>query len=81
MRQAAEHRLVQQLVAQAPVEALPEAVLHRLARRDVVPGDAAFLLPAQDRHRGQLGAIVAHHHGRPAALSDQPIQLASNAMP
>jgi hypothetical protein len=28
------------LVAHAPVEALHEAVLHRLARRDEVPGDA-----------------------------------------
>jgi hypothetical protein len=32
VRQAAEHGLVQQLVAQAPVEALDEAVLHRFAR-------------------------------------------------
>jgi hypothetical protein len=49
-------------------------------QRDVVPGEAALLLPAQNRRRGQLRAIVADHHRRPAAPSDQPIQLASDAM-
>lgn len=40
MRQRAEQRLVQKLVAQAAVEALDEAVLLRLAGRDIVPADA-----------------------------------------
>lgn len=47
VRQAPEHRLVQQIVAQATVEAFDEAALHRFARCNVVPGDARFLLPAQ----------------------------------
>ena len=34
----------------------------RLAGRDVVPGDAGVLLPAQDGVRGQLGAVVADDH-------------------
>src|SRR5690606_28187164 len=67
MRQAAEDGLVQQLVAQATVEALDEAVLHRLARRNVVPADAGFLLPAQDRRRSELGAVVADDQRRLAA--------------
>ena len=39
MRQRREQRLVEAFVAQAPVEALDEAVLHWLARGDVVPLD------------------------------------------
>ena len=44
-----EQVLVEALVAQPAVEALHEAILHRFARCDVVPFDAAFLLPRQDR--------------------------------
>jgi hypothetical protein len=41
--EAAEEVLVQALIAQAADEALGEAVLLRLARRDVVPFDVALL--------------------------------------
>src|SRR5690606_27329973 len=37
MGKSEEQRLVEQLVAHAAVEALGEGVLHRLARRDVMP--------------------------------------------
>ena len=70
--QAPEQVLVQAFVAQPADQALDEAVLHRLARRDVVPGDATLLLPAEDRVRGQLGAVVADDHaaaGRAARRS------------
>ena len=50
--------LVQALVAQAPVQAFDKTVLLRLAGGDVVPLDRTLLLPAQDRVRGQLGAVV-----------------------
>ena len=43
-----EQVLVEALVAQPAVEALHEAILHWFARRDVVPFDAALLLPNQD---------------------------------
>jgi hypothetical protein len=43
MRQRARQRLVQKLVAQAPVEALAEGVLLRLAGLNVLPADAAFI--------------------------------------
>jgi hypothetical protein len=39
---------VEAFVAQAAVEALDEAILHRFARRDVVPFDGMLLLPSQD---------------------------------
>ena len=55
---AGEQPLVEELIAQPSDEALHEAVLHWLARRDVVPLDLAILLPGQDGVRGQLGAVV-----------------------
>ena len=45
MRQRAEQCLVEQLVAQAAIEALDEAVLLWLAGRDVMPADAGFVRP------------------------------------
>ena len=77
--EAGEEMLVEALIAQAPVEALDEAVLHRLARRDVVPFDMALLLPVQDGVRGQLGAVVAHDHRWIAALDCDAIELPSHA--
>ena len=55
---AHEQMLVQALVTQPADEALGKAILHRLARRDVMPVNAALLLPGQDRVRGQLGAVA-----------------------
>jgi hypothetical protein len=43
MRERAEQGLVEQFVAQAADEGFRERVLHRLARRDVVPGNLAIL--------------------------------------
>lgn len=48
LRQIGEQVLVEALVAQPTVERLNEAVLHRLARCDVVPFDATFLLPRKN---------------------------------
>ena len=42
MGHVAEHGLVQKLVSRASVETFHEAILHRLARSDVVPLDAAL---------------------------------------
>ena len=46
--EVAEQMLVEALVTKAAFEALDEAILHRFARRDVVPFDAMLLLPSQD---------------------------------
>ena len=78
MAQPGEEVLVQAFVAEPAVEALHEAVLHGLARRDVVPLDMALLLPLQDGVRGQLGAVVADHHAGIAADLGDPVQLASH---
>jgi hypothetical protein len=54
--QAAEQVLVKAFIAEAAVEALDEAILHRLARSDIVPFDGVILLPLQDRSGGELRA-------------------------
>ncbi len=55
-----EQRLVQALVAQPADKTLSEGILLRLARRDVMPVDAARLGSLQDRHAGQLTAVVGN---------------------
>ena len=57
--EASEQMLVQAFIPEPPVEAFHEPVLLRLARRDVVPQHPRLLLPAQDRVRRQLSAVVA----------------------
>ena len=59
---------------------LDEAVLHRIAGCDVVPFDADALTQGQDRHRGQLRAIVADHHGRAPAVGAYGVELANDAI-
>ena len=53
-----EQVLVQALVAQATIERFHEAVLLRLARRDVMPLDPGVLAPREDSMTGQLGAVA-----------------------
>src|SRR5947209_12854772 len=77
--QAAEQVLVEAFVAEATIEALDEAILHRLARSNVVPFNGVILLPLQDRSGGQLRAIVANDHQRPSALACEPLKLAGDA--
>src|SRR6185312_12344642 len=72
----AEQVLVEALVAQPAVEALDEAILHRLAWCNVVPFDVAFLLPGQDGVRGELGAVVADDYARAASRLDDAVELA-----
>ena len=63
--------LVQAFVAQATIERFHEAVLLRLAGRDVMPLDARVLISGEHGMAGQFGAVVAGHHARqPATLGD-----------
>ena len=59
VRQGWEQRLVQQFVAQPTIEALVEAVLLRLARRDVMPAYAGVVGPGQDGVGRIFRAVVA----------------------
>jgi len=79
VRQRREQGLVEAFVAQAAVEALDEAVLHRLPRRDTMPFDLTLLRPAQDRRRSQFGAIVADDHVRLPPQADQRRQFPGTA--
>lgn len=53
-----EDLLIQQLVSQAAVEALDEAILLRLAGIDVMPINVVIAGPFQDRPAGELRPIV-----------------------
>ncbi len=75
MRQRAKQRLVQQLVPEPSVEALDESVLARLPGGDVVPGDAAFVGPAQHGIGGQFGAVVRDDRHRLATPRDEVVEL------
>jgi hypothetical protein len=55
------------LIAQAAVEALAEGVLLRLARLDILPGDASLIGPGEDRIRGQLRAVIGYDRAGSAA--------------
>jgi len=73
-----EHLLVQELIPQPGSEAFDEAILLRLARRDVVPADAALILPFEDRATCQFGSVVADHQIGFTVEPDHRVQLASN---
>lgn len=66
-----EHLHAQQLVAQAPVEALHKAVLPRRARRDVQGLDTGALQLTANRFRYELWTIVAANVLRHAANHHQ----------
>ena len=76
MGERGEQRLVQAFVAQLAVEALDERILGRLARSRVMSFHTLLLRPAQDRHAGQLGALVADDHERLAAPAGDGGQFA-----
>ena len=67
---------VEAFIAEAAVEAFNKGVLHRLAGRDIVPTDAAFLAPAQHGVRTQFSAVVADDQQRLLVLGDDGIELA-----
>ena len=57
--QGREQGFIQAFVAQFALEALDKPVLHRLARRNVMPRDLPVLSPLEDGHTGQFRAIIA----------------------
>lgn len=75
MGQAVEHFFVQAFVSEFPVEALDEAILLRLAWRDIVPSDAGFVLPFEDGAAGQFSAVIRDDSFRLAVEPDAAIQF------
>jgi hypothetical protein len=76
LRERAEQRFVQQLIAQAAIEAFDEGILLRLAGRNVVPLDLPVLRPAQHCHAGELGAVIGNDHCWTTAGCDHGVELA-----
>ena len=68
------------LVAHAAVETLAEDALHRLAWRDLMPGDAFGLAPGEDGVRGELRAIVGDDRPRFATPRHERRQFADHAL-
>ena len=73
--------LVETFVAQPADEAFDERVLHRSARRDVVPINACILRPSQDGMAGQFGAVITDDRGRLATLGDDLVQFTGDPVP
>jgi hypothetical protein len=59
-----------------PIEAFHEAVLLRLAGRDVVPFDAVDRGPLEHRVGRELGAVVGDDQQRLVVLGEEPIEHA-----
>ena len=59
---SAEERLVEKFAAHAAVEALAEGILHWLARRDDMPGDALGREPGEHGVRRKLSAVIGDNH-------------------
>jgi hypothetical protein len=71
--------LIQALVPDPPVQALGIAVLTRLARRNVMPFDTAFLCPCQNGATRELRSVVAHNAQGFAVPVDKRIKLPNDA--
>jgi len=76
MGEMAKPRLVEKRVVHPAVEAFDAAVLHRLARRDVVPFDLVLGAPLQDRVRRRFGPVVADDHPRLASPACRGVRSA-----
>ena len=73
---AGKQVLIEAFIAQPSAEAFHDSVLHRLARRDVVPVDLSLLLPCGNGVHGRLGAVVGDDHAGIAALLGDAVELA-----
>lgn len=74
-----EDLLIETFVTEPAVDAIDEAVLLRLARRDVLPGCAGSVGPFEDGSAGHAGAVVADDGGKPAEASDERVEGARGA--
>lgn len=69
-----EPMLVEALVAESPVEALHDRVLHRLARLDEASSNAVLVRPLIQSPTRQLWPIVQHDLGRQPPFVDDLLQ-------
>jgi hypothetical protein len=71
MGEAVEHLVGEAFIVQFSIEQTLRS--RSAARRDVVPGDAALLLPLQGRPAGKLRPVVGHDGLRLATEPDAAI--------
>ena len=71
---------IQTLVSESSIEAFRRAVLHRLSRLDVNQLYVTLFAPAQEVSAGQLRPVVATNGLRSAALFDDLLQRAGDAL-
>ena len=76
--QGRKERPVQAFVPEPADETLGEGILLRLAGGDVMPFDLAVPAPAEDRHGGELGAVVRYADPRLTTPGGDGIQLAGD---
>ena len=76
MLQRPEQGFIEQLVAKATIEAFVEAVLLRLAGRNIMPADAGVVCPLADGVGGVLSPIVADDGLWSSTPMDDGVQLA-----
>ena len=80
LSQRREQRLVQQFIPVPTVEAFDEAILHGLARSDIMPGDAAPIGPGQDGVAGKFGAVsLTTIFGLPRCMTSRSNSRATRA--
>src|SRR6218665_2257101 len=75
LRQRREQGFVEAFVAEAAIEAFHEAVLHWLARRDVMPVDVRVLAPFQNGHACHLRAIIGNNRSWLSSPGDDSIEF------
>ena len=77
---AEEQRLIQQLIAHLAIEAFDIAILHGLARGDLVPVDLVVFAPGEDGIRREFSSIVTDNHARFSPALDDSCQFACNSL-
>src|SRR3712207_4578296 len=78
---AREPALIEAFLAEAAVEALDRAVLHRLARIDEEQLHAVSVSPAVEIAAAQLRPIIHDQHVRVAALTGDVVEHAGHPLP
>ena len=78
--QCAKKRFISAFIPQLAVSAFDESVLLGLAQRDIVPINTIFLNPFEDRHAGELGAVIRDNRLWHAAFGDHAVQFTRNPL-
>ena len=73
MAEIVEDRFIERFVAHSAIERFADPVLHRLARRDEIPGEPALLRPASNHQPFQIGFARQRGEDRRCVALDSTI--------